>query len=62
MPFEQGAIVDPEIRMPHATRRLRSMARLSLAALLATTALGVVSAHAVDGTWVGGHGGDPTNG
>ncbi len=32
--------------------------RQSLAVLLATTALGVVSAHAVDATWVGGNAGD----
>lgn len=34
--------------------RLRAIVRHSLASLLATTALGVVAAHAVDGTWVGG--------
>lgn len=34
--------------------RLRAIVRHSLATLLATTALGVVAAHAVDGTWVGG--------
>ncbi|MBR0774520.1 autotransporter domain-containing protein [Bradyrhizobium diazoefficiens] len=33
---------------------LRSVARHSLATLLASTALGVVAAHAVDGSWVGG--------
>jgi autotransporter-associated beta strand protein len=33
--------------------RLRSVARHSLATLLATTALGVVAAHAVDGAWTG---------
>lgn len=33
---------------------LRSVVRHSLATLLATTALGVVAAHAVDGTWTGG--------
>src|SRR3954464_830228 len=33
---------------------LRSVVRHSLATLLATTALGVVAAQAVDGTWVGG--------
>jgi uncharacterized protein with beta-barrel porin domain len=37
----------------------RSVARHSLAVLLATTALGVVSAHAADATWVGGNGVDP---
>ncbi|WP_167406976.1 autotransporter domain-containing protein [Bradyrhizobium forestalis] len=42
---------------------LRSVVRHSLATLLATTALGVVAAHAVDGTWVGGSSDwtDPTN-
>ncbi|MDH2352647.1 autotransporter domain-containing protein [Bradyrhizobium sp. SSUT112] len=33
---------------------LRSVIRHSLATLLATTALGVVAAHALDGDWVGG--------
>ncbi|MBR0953419.1 autotransporter domain-containing protein [Bradyrhizobium canariense] len=33
---------------------LRSVVRHSVATLLATTALGIVTAHAVDGTWVGG--------
>jgi hypothetical protein len=36
------------------------MARLSLAVLLATTALGAAGAHAQDATWVGGNGGDPS--
>ncbi|PPQ20883.1 autotransporter [Bradyrhizobium sp. AC87j1] len=42
---------------------LRSVTRHSLAILLATTALGVVAAHAVDGTWTGGSSDwtDPTN-
>ncbi len=42
---------------------LRSVLRHSLAILLATTALGVVAAHAVDGTWTGGSSDwtDPTN-
>ncbi len=42
---------------------LRSVVRGSLATLLATTALGVVAAHAVDGTWAGGSSDwtDPTN-
>ncbi|MGW1421195.1 autotransporter domain-containing protein [Bradyrhizobium manausense] len=34
-------------------RRLRAVMRHSLATLLATTALGVVAAHAVDATWTG---------
>lgn len=33
--------------------RLRAVVRHSLATLLATTALGVVAAHAVDATWIG---------
>src|SRR5581483_7663508 len=33
--------------------RLRAVIKHSLATLLATTALGVVAAHATDGTWVG---------
>ncbi len=37
----------------------KAMLRRSLAVLLATTALGVVSARAVDATWVGGNAGDP---
>ena len=41
---------------------LRSVVRHSLATLLATTALGVVAAHAVDGTWVGGTSNDWTDG
>ncbi|MET4608319.1 autotransporter-associated beta strand protein [Bradyrhizobium sp. JR4.1] len=40
---------------------LRSVVRHSLATLLATTALGVVAARAVDGTWAGGSS-DWTNG
>jgi autotransporter-associated beta strand protein len=42
---------------------LRSVVRGSLATLLATTALGVVAAHAVDGTWTAGSSDwtDPTN-
>lgn len=48
-------MADPKIRMDTEHRR-RSVARHSLAVLLATTALGVVSAHAVDGTWLGNSG------
>src|SRR3977135_2463737 len=55
----KGTMVDPKIGMPVTRRRPRSVARHSLAALLASTALGVVAAHAVDTTWVGGNGGDP---
>ena len=40
-------------------RGWRAAGRRSLAVLLATTALGVVSAHAIDATWTGGNGGDP---
>jgi len=40
-------------------RGLRAVTRHSLAVLLASTALGVVSAHAQDATWVGGNAGDP---
>ncbi len=53
-------MVDPKIRLPDTGHRLRSATRQSLAVLLATTALGVVSAHAVDGTWLGNNAGDPT--
>jgi autotransporter-associated beta strand protein len=53
-------MVDPKIRFPDTGRRMRSATRQSLAVLLATTALGVVSAHAVDGTWLGNNAGDPT--
>jgi uncharacterized protein with beta-barrel porin domain len=59
MHFENSAMADPTIQASNTEDRLRSAARLSLAVLLATTALGVVSARAVDGTWVGGNGGDP---
>ena len=46
-------MANPKFPMPLAERKLRSVVRQSLAVLLATTALGVVSAHAVDGTWNG---------
>ncbi len=42
------------------TGRRRSVTHHSLAALLATTAFGMVSAHAQNATWVGGNAGDPT--
>ena len=42
--------------------RLRAVVRHSLATLLATTALGVVAAHAVDGTWIGATSTDWTDG
>ncbi|WP_426441653.1 autotransporter outer membrane beta-barrel domain-containing protein [Bradyrhizobium genosp. P] len=41
---------------------LRSATRHSIAVLLATTALGVVSAHAVDGTWTGASSNEWTDG
>ena len=53
MRLENAATAEPKIRMPDAGRRRRSIAGQSLAVLLATTALGVVSAHAIDGTWNG---------
>jgi autotransporter-associated beta strand protein len=46
----------PTIRTACTGRGLRSIARQSLAVLLATTALGVVAAHATDGTWTGATG------
>ena len=42
--------------------RLRSIVRHSLATLLATTALGVVAAHAVDGSWTGASSNEWTDG
>jgi uncharacterized protein with beta-barrel porin domain len=53
---KKDAMVDPKIQAPRNGHRPGSVARHSLAVLLATTALGVVSAHAVDGTWVSGSG------
>jgi uncharacterized protein with beta-barrel porin domain len=60
---KKDAMVDPKIQAPRSGRRPGSVARHSVAVLLATTALGVVSAHAVDGTWVSGSGEwtDPTS-
>ncbi len=49
-------MADPKIPAMNTEHRLRSVVRHSLALLLATTALGVVSAHAVDGTWLGNSG------
>jgi uncharacterized protein with beta-barrel porin domain len=53
----------PDFRLAGRKTGLRSIRRHSLAILLASTAastaLGVVAAHAVDATWVGGNGGDP---
>ncbi|WLA54318.1 autotransporter domain-containing protein [Bradyrhizobium diazoefficiens] len=44
----------PKLARDWIGSRLRSVTRHSLATLLATTALGVVSAQAVDGNWIGG--------
>jgi uncharacterized protein with beta-barrel porin domain len=49
----------PDFRLAGRGTGLRSIGRHSLAILLASTALGVVAAHAVDATWVGGNGGAP---
>jgi autotransporter-associated beta strand protein len=49
----------PKLSEQFARRGLRAVKRHSLATLLASTALGVVSAHAVDATWTGGNAGDP---
>jgi autotransporter-associated beta strand protein len=43
----------PTVVRARIDSRLRIVVRHSLATLLATTALGVVAAHAVDGTWTG---------
>ncbi len=59
MQSEKGEMAGPEIPIADRRRGLRAIARHSLAVLLATTALGVVAAHAVDATWVGGNGLDP---
>src|SRR5664279_2665886 len=58
----ENATVGPTIRASNSADRLRSAARLSLAVLLATTALGVVSARAVDGTWTGASSNDWVDG
>jgi len=53
----------PTIGRERIGYEIRSVFRHALATLLATTALGVVAAHAVDGTWAGGSSDwtDPTN-
>jgi hypothetical protein len=51
--FAKMRVADMSIALPSPRRRLQAAARNSLMTLLATTALGVVSAHAVDGTWTG---------
>jgi hypothetical protein len=56
----ENTMADANLRMPNPALRLTSIARHSLAVSLATTALGLVSAHAVDGTWTGGNAGDPS--
>jgi uncharacterized protein with beta-barrel porin domain len=52
-------MADPKTPFPGRRRRLQSVGRHSLAVLLATTALGIVSAHAADAIWTGGNAGDP---
>ncbi len=47
-------MAEPTVAAETIGYRLRSVVRHSLATLLATTALGIVAAHAVDGTWIGG--------
>lgn len=47
-------MIGPTIACGRMNDRLRPVLRHALATLLATTALGVVAAHAVDGTWTGG--------
>lgn len=49
-------MADSKIPLRSTGRLLQSARRHSLAILLATTALGAVSAHAVDGTWTGATG------
>ena len=53
-----NTMADPKVSSRAVNHRLHSVGRHSLAVLLATTALGVVSAHAVDATWTGGNAGD----
>ena len=55
-------MVDLKFSLPDTRRRLRSVTRQSLAVLLATSALGVVPAHAVDGTWTGASSSEWTDG
>jgi uncharacterized protein with beta-barrel porin domain len=50
---------DPKRPEQLGRQGLRAVARHSLAVLLASTALGVVSARAQDATWVGNNAGDP---
>ncbi len=49
----------PKFPEQHSRRGLRAVTRHCLAILLASTALGVVSARAQDATWVGNNAGDP---
>src|SRR5262245_36733585 len=49
----RGVMSDFRFPVSVLKRSARPVARRSLAVLLATSALGVVSAHAVDGTWQG---------
>jgi autotransporter-associated beta strand protein len=53
------AMPDPNFPAIGAKRGLRSAGPVSLAILLATTALGVVSAQAGNATWLGNNAGDP---
>ncbi|MBR0757060.1 autotransporter domain-containing protein [Bradyrhizobium jicamae] len=46
-------MADLKLPVPFLRQGLNATVRQSVAVLLATTALGVVSAHAVDGTWTG---------
>ncbi|MEH2561426.1 autotransporter domain-containing protein [Bradyrhizobium sp. AZCC 2289] len=55
-------MVDLKLSLPDTRRTLQSVTRHSLAVLLATSALGVVSAHAVDGTWTGASNSEWTDG
>ncbi|WMT72582.1 autotransporter domain-containing protein [Bradyrhizobium sp. Ash2021] len=55
-------MVDLKLSLPDTRRTLQSVTRHSLAVLLATSALGVVSAHAVDGNWAGASSSEWTDG
>ena len=55
-------MADLKLLSRDAQRGLRSVTRRSIAVLLATTALGVVSAHALDGIWTGAGSNEWTDG
>ncbi|MGT2434933.1 autotransporter outer membrane beta-barrel domain-containing protein [Bradyrhizobium betae] len=55
-------MAEPKMARGSSRHRVSSLLRRALATLLATTALGVVAAHAVDGTWVGGTSSEWTDG